>query len=273
MFVKLHWWATTQDWGIWRPSQIPNHHLKFNSWILLHGTAAWLDATQAFLPWLPWQVGKPFGNETINEPRWPSCGFFLSNVSKVPIRLAEIPEVETLWPESLQVELSFCNFWVHNWAIMSSCCHHIPWVAIVRHSRCKRGRSQGALFSGCEIVCFFLAYLCFSHICRGIKCVKCKCLVVMMEFLWWKHRCKASSVPNSSQRHGWIEEKCKVVTSVDGGGSLQIFCSRYVTKLSHHKKISFGFRMSWWQASLDESSTSSAAKQLPDEFESPSPDK
>ena len=167
MFVKLHWWATTQDWGIWRPSQIPNHHLKFNSWILLHGTAAWLDATQAFLPWLPWQVGKPFGNKTINEPRWPSCGFFLSNVSKVPIPLAEIPEVETLWPESLQVELSFCNFWVHNWAIMSSCCHHIPWVAIVRHSRCKRGRSQGALFSGCEIVRFFLAYLCFSHLCRG----------------------------------------------------------------------------------------------------------
>lgn len=37
-------------------------------------------------------------------------GFFLSNVSKVPIPLAEIPEVETLWPESLQVELSFCNF-------------------------------------------------------------------------------------------------------------------------------------------------------------------
>ena len=131
--------------------------------------AAWLDATQAFLPWLPWQVGKLFGIKPSMRPRWPSCGFFLSNFSKVPIPLAEIPELEALWPESLQVELSFCNFWAHYWAIMSSRCHHIPWIAIVCSSRCKRGRFQRPLFSGCEMACFFLAYLCFSHICRGTK--------------------------------------------------------------------------------------------------------
>lgn len=52
---------------------------------------------------------------------------------------------------------------------MSSRCHHIPWIAIVRHSGAKEEDLKDHFFRAVKWLAFFLAYLCFTHFVEELK--------------------------------------------------------------------------------------------------------